>query len=241
METFGHSRRILAAHNDAALLKLVNRMLRLEGYHVLSTTEGKTAVRLSREVRPALVLLDMAGDGLRICEDIRQFSNVPVIILSNAGETDDIVRSLEHGADAHVIKPFAAAELVSRVNAILRRTEAPGRAVSHLISDELFIDFNRGLVTLAGEVVDLSPREYEVLSLLAGDAGRTCSHRDILTQVWGESYAGNSHVLQMTVGRLRKKIKDSAANPRHIVTRSGIGYLFRMTRPAPGRAIPLAR
>lgn len=246
MQRLGHGHRILAAHHSPAVLTLVSNTLRREGFDVLSTTESRTLLRLAREVRSALVLLDVAADGLRVCQEIRRFSNVPIIMIIDAGGTQDVILGLKQGADACIMKPFSTSELLARINALLRRSKALTSAtVNYLVSDELSIDFNQGVVTVAGKMVSLSPKEYEVLTLLAGDAGRTCTHRDILTHIWGEAYASNGHVLQMTVGRLRKKIRDSAANPKHIVTRSGIGYLFRKPAPAPGRqagrATPLAR
>jgi len=222
---------ILVVDDDRGLLKLVRRDLELEDYRVITASDGKTGLELIEDEDPALVLLDilMPGlDGFHVCERTRQFSDVPIIMLTAKSRIEDVVNGLDIGADDYVTKPFGADELLARVKAALRRTNFPEEMVQPAFtSGKLRIDFSQHRVTLGEEEVMLTPTEYRLLCLLACNAGRVLTHDQLLSEVWGWPYHGDAHVLQVAVNRLRKKIEDDPSNPKYIATKPGIGYMFK--------------
>ncbi len=225
-----HKPLVLAVDDDPGLLKLVKRALEINDYRVITASDGQSAVKLIEEENPALVLLDfmMPGlDGFQVCERTRAFSSVPIIMLTARGRPEDVTRGLNLGADDYVIKPFDTSELLARVNAVLRRTRFPDEMPQPpLVIGDLNIDFASHRVAVAGKEVLLTPIEYRVLCLLAQNAGKVITQNHLLTQVWGPGYIGDTRVLQVAMARLRKKIGDDAGEPRYIITRSGIGYMF---------------
>lgn len=175
-----------------------------------------------------MVLLDIilpGIDGYTVCQCIREFSQVPIIMVTARGNEEEKVRGLDIGADDYVPKPFSSNELVARVRAVLRRTklwdERP-EPVFH--SHDLLIDFARHKATLGSQEVNLTATEYRVLSYMARSADRVVTTDQILEEVWGYEYLGETHLLQVTMARLRQKLGDDARYPRYIVTRPGIGY-----------------
>lgn len=222
---------ILVIDDDPGLLKLVSRNLELEDYQVITAIDGETGLQLIEDEEPALVLLDimMPGlDGFQVCERVRQFSEVPIIMLTAKGRAEDIVHGLDTGADDYVIKPFDTNELLARVKAVLRRAKFPEEMPQPpFTSGELCIDFSQHRVTIAGKEVMLTPTEYRILCLLARNAGRVITRDHLLTEVWGWEYRGSTHILQVAVARLRKKIGGDPSNPKYIITRPGIGYTFK--------------
>lgn len=205
--------------------------MQAEGYRVVTAADGLRALQVVDEERPSLILLDimMPGmDGLSLCKRVREFSDVPVIMLTARGQVEDVVLGLDCGADDYVVKPFAADELLARVGAVLRRARPP-EALTHasVTCGDLRIDFAQHMVTVNGSEVHLTPTEYRLLALLASNAGRVITQAHLLQEVWGPEYAGEMHILQVAVARLRRKIGDEAASPRYVTTRSGIGYSFK--------------
>jgi two-component system KDP operon response regulator KdpE len=167
-------------------------------------------------------------DGFETLRMLREFSNVPVIMLTAKGEEDDRVYGLELGADDYVTKPFSAREVTSRVKAVLRRVSSvvePGEAILK-IDDRLQVDFNKREVIVDGEHVDLRPTEYRLLHHLIENAGWTLTHEQILSKVWGYEYRDESHYVRLYVNYLRDKIEEDPSNPRYIVTERGVGYRF---------------
>jgi DNA-binding response OmpR family regulator len=166
-------------------------------------------------------------DGYTVCERIREFSQVPIIMVTAKGNDEETVKGLDAGADDYVTKPFSSKELAARVKAALRRTtlwdEHPEPAFS---SNDLVIDFARHRVTVGSQEVNLTAIEYKLLSYLARNASRILTPDQILVTVWGEEYAGETHLLQVSIARLRQKLGDNARNPRYILTRPGIGYMM---------------
>jgi len=222
---------ILVVDDDPGILKLVTSNLELEGYQVATARDGKTAVELAENQQPTLVILDimMPGmDGFQTCQGIREFSEVPIIMLTAKGRVEDVIQGLNVGADDYVIKPFSTDELLARVRAVLRRARFPEEMPQPpFASGDLSIDFARHQVAINGEEVMLTPTEYRILCLLARNAGRTITQDHLLTEVWGQEYCGDTHILQVAVARLRKKIADDPSSPKYIATRPGIGYTFR--------------
>lgn len=225
---------ILVVDDDPSLARLVSHNLELEDYQVITASDGATALQITRSDHPALVLLDVLMpkmDGFTVCQHIREFSEVPIIMITVKGEADDIISGLNIGADDYVVKPFSINVLLARVKAVLHRAKSvqENQQPSFTLGG-LRIDFADNMVTVDGEEVALTPTEYKVLCLLAHNPGKVITVNHLLTQVWGEEYHNDSHILHVAIGRLRKKIGDDYGNPRYILTRSGVGYVFKESK-----------
>lgn len=228
---------ILAADDDPQLLRLVTRNLELEGYAVQAVSDGQQALDSIERQVPDLVLLDVMMprmDGFTVCERVREFSAVPIIIVTARGQDQDKVRGLDLGADDYLTKPFSVEELVARVRAVLRRSQFTahdaGQSMrSSLAIGDLSIDFSQHLVTMKGVEVALTPIEYRLVAYLAQNAGRVVTQDLLLEHVWGEEYSGESHMLQVNINRLRKKLEPDPATPHYFVTKVGVGYLMPNT------------
>jgi DNA-binding response OmpR family regulator len=222
---------VLVVDDDLDILKLVSVSLRLEGFRVIATADSDEALQLVRDKQPTLVLLDimMPGkDGFEVCQLIRGFSDLPIIMLTAKASVDDTVRGLDLGADDFVVKPFNVNELAARAKTVLHRTkETPETAQTTYASGELVIDFAQHLVRMGDREAVLPPIEYRLLSLLASNAGRVFTYGHLLTEVWGPEYYGEDiHILEAAVARLRKRLADGAGDHNYIATRRGIGYFF---------------
>jgi DNA-binding response OmpR family regulator len=227
----GQKSLVLVVDDDPEILRLVSLNLRLEGFRAITTADSSEAVHLVRDEQPALVLLDimMPGtDGFRVCQQIREFSEVPIIMLTAKGGVDDIVRGLDLGADDYVVKPFSVSELAARVKTVLHRTTMPQETPqTTFTSGELVIDFGQHLVRIADREAALPPIEYRLLCLLASNAGRVITYGHLLTEVWGPEYYGDDiHILEAAVARLRKRLANGSGDHNYIATRRGIGYFF---------------
>ncbi len=223
---------ILTADDDPQLLRLMTRNLQLEGYDVLGASDGQQALELIESNPPDLVLLDVMMpklDGFTVCYRVREFSSVPIIIVTARGQDQDKVRGLDLGADDYLTKPFSVDELLARVRAVLRRSQftarenAQGLRASTATGD-LTIDYSQHLVILAGREVPLTPTEYRILAYLAQNVGHVVTQDLLLEHVWGSEYLGESHMLQVNINRLRHKLEVDPTQPRYILTKVGIGY-----------------
>jgi two-component system alkaline phosphatase synthesis response regulator PhoP len=216
--------RILVVEDDPAILRGLELNLQIEGFETLSATDGERALELVPEAD--LVVLDLMlprVHGYQVCQRIRASGNtIPIILLSARNAEMDIVMGLELGADDYVTKPFRAAELVARARAHLRRRQPK---VDRWSFADVSIDVDRRLVTKAGEVVELTPREYELLVFLVQNEGRAVTRDQILQAVWGERYFGTDRTVDNFVTRLRQKL-DAPGDPAHFLTVRGIGYRF---------------
>jgi DNA-binding response OmpR family regulator len=230
---------ILAADDDPQLLRLMTRNLQLEGYDVIAASDGQQALEQIESNTPDLVLLDVMMprmDGFAVCQRVREFSSVPIIIVTARGQDQDKVRGLDLGADDYLTKPFNVDELLARVRAVLRRAQfataesAQGLQTTISIGD-LTIDFAQHQVTMNGAEVALTPIEYRILAYLAQNAGRVITQDLLLEHVWGAEYLGESHMLQVNINRLRRKLEPDAVNPHYILTKVGVGY-YVPTQPA---------
>ena len=221
---------VLVVDDDAHMLLMMQRVLELEGYRVLKVSNGEAAIDMLVEETPELVLLDImmpTVDGYNVCRQIREFSQIPIIMVTAKGSDEEKVEGFDAGADDYVTKPFSAEELTARVRAVLRRTKlGDERSESPFQSDALVIDFAQHRVTLSGQEVNLTATEYRLVSYLARNAGQVLTSAQILEKVWGEDYFGEIHVLQVNMARIRKKMGDDPKAPRFITTRTGIGYMF---------------
>jgi DNA-binding response OmpR family regulator len=224
-------RRILVVDDEERMVRFIRLNLEHDGFQVSEAFNGKQAVQRLRDVNPDLILLDVMMpdlDGFEVLEMIREISNVPVIMLTAKGEEDDRVRGLEKGADDYVTKPFSPRELVSRVRAVLRRTEGATGSMHGLIEvdERLKIDFDRREVWLEGKIVKLRPTEYRLLFHLVQNAGWVVSHDQLLAKVWGYEYRDEPHYVRLYINYLRQKLEKDAANPKYILTERGVGYRF---------------
>ena len=225
-------RRILVVDDEARMRRFVRMNLELEGFLVLEASDGLEAIRKTREEMPDLVLLDVEMpklDGFETLREIRRTSPVPVIMLTVRSEEDDLIRGLDLGADDYVTKPFSARELVSRVNALLRRVElsSPGDHSGRIdIDDRLSVDFDRREVLVDGKPVKLRPTEYRLLHHMVQNQGITLSHEQLLSKVWGQEYVDDNQLLRVYIAYLRQNIEPDPSNPRYIFNERGYGYRF---------------
>jgi DNA-binding response OmpR family regulator len=226
------SKRILIVDDEPRYLRLLEANLRTEGYEVATAQDGVQALDVFSAQPIDLVLLDVMMprlDGFGVCQRLREFSNVPIVILTARGEEQDRVRGLDLGADDYLVKPFSATELLARVRAVLRRAHAPTEVTGQarfFAHGDLKIDFARAEVWRGEEPISLSATEYRLLLQFTHNVGRILTSEDLLTSVWGVEYKNDKEILWVSIARLRQKLEDDAHAPHHIVTRSGLGYLM---------------
>ena len=222
---------ILVVDDDERTQHMLGSMLRLEGYRVITASNGEEALKQFNYESPDLILLDIMMpeiDGYDLCQRIREFSQVPIIMLTAKDSEQDTIDGLDVGADDYVTKPFLSKELLARIRAALRRTRQwDERPTPPFHLNDLTVDFSNHQVYQKGREIRLTATEYRLLSYLARNAGRVLTADAILNVVWGDRYYGDVHLLQSTMTNLRSKLGDNARNPRYIVTRSGIGYMMR--------------
>ena len=223
-------RRILVVDDEERMVRFIRMNLEHDGFQVIEAFNGKQAIDKLRDT-PDLVLLDVMMpdlDGFEVLKTIREVTNVPVIMLTAKGEEDDRVRGLELGADDYITKPFSPRELVSRVKAVLRRTEGVTGSMHGLIEvdSRLKIDFDRREIWLEGKLVKLRPTEYRLLYHLVQNAGWVVSHDQLLQKVWGYEYRDEPHYVRLYINYLRQKLEKDPADPKYILTERGVGYRF---------------
>jgi len=223
---------VVAADDDPQLLRLMTRNLQLEGFDVLAASDGQQALELIENHAPDIVLLDVMMpkmDGFTVCYRVREFSTVPIIIVTARGQDQDKVRGLDLGADDYLTKPFSVEELLARVRAVLRRSEFT--TMEHIqglqattATGNLMVDYSQHLVMLNEREIAFTPTEYRIIAYLAQNVGRIVTQDLLLEQVWGQEYLGESHMLQVNINRLRRKLEVDATQPRYILTKVGVGY-----------------
>lgn len=227
----GDGELILAVDDEPRMIRFIRMNLELEGYRVIEAHNGPEALDKVRQELPDLVLLDVMMpemDGFETLRSLRKFSNVPVIMLTVRDEEEDKVRGLELGADDYVTKPFSTRELISRIKALLRRTQSPTEPKDSIlrIDDRLSVDLNRRDVIVEGERIHLRPTEFRLLHHLIENAGWVVPHNTLLTKVWGYEYRNEIQNLRLYINYLRKKIEPDPSNPRYILTEREAGYRF---------------
>jgi DNA-binding response OmpR family regulator len=226
------AKRILIVDDEPRYLRLLEANLRTEGYEVATAQDGVQALDVFSSQPIDLVLLDVMMprlDGFGVCQRLREFSNVPIVILTARGEEQDRVRGLDLGADDYLVKPFSATELLARVRAVLRRAHAPTETTGQarfFTHGDLKIDFARAEVWHGEEPISLSATEYRLLLHFTHHVGKILTSEDLLTSVWGAEYKNDKEILWVSIARLRQKLEVDAHAPHHIVTRSGLGYLM---------------
>jgi two-component system, OmpR family, KDP operon response regulator KdpE len=219
--------RVLVCDDEQQILRALRVILRDAGYEAVPASTGEEALDAAAVSRPSAAIVDLVLpdiDGIEVCRRLREWSDMPLIVLSAVGDEDVKVRALAAGADDYVTKPFGPRELIARLQANLRRID-PDPEQSVITSGELEIDLASHTVRQNGEEVHLTPTEFGLLALLARNRGRLMTHRDLLVAVWGDGYSDDTQVLRAHIANLRRKIEPSAG-PRYIRTDPGVGYRF---------------
>jgi DNA-binding response OmpR family regulator len=221
--------RILVVDDEPLYIRLLKVNLEAEGYEVATAYNGEEALESLSATTPDLIIMDVVMpklDGITTCIRIRQFSNVPIILLTALGEEHDRVNGLNIGADDYVVKPFSATELVARVRALLRRVSDKPESIEarQFIHGNLRIDIAKAEVWKDEKQVYLSATEYKLLIFFAHHVGQVLTAEELLEATWGESYKEEKEILWVSIARLRQKLEDNPHAPMHIVTRTGLGY-----------------
>lgn len=224
--------RILIVEDDQPLLKFLRANLKARGYDVFVATDGQEALDQVEKELPDLILLDIKLpklDGIEVCRRLRQWSKVPILMVSARGQESDKVACLDLGADDYITKPFGVEELMARVRAAFRRADASRQAAAQptFISGSFEFNFAAGKVTVSGQEVPLTRLEYELLSELVKNAGKILTHNMLLGRVWGPEFAGAREYLHVIIYRLRRKIEPQPSKPSYIITVPGVGYRFQ--------------
>ncbi|HUT96997.1 MAG TPA: response regulator transcription factor [Dehalococcoidales bacterium] len=223
--------RILIVDDELSILKYLRANLEAEGYEVLMAMDGIQALQTLEAELPDLVVLDIMMpemDGLEVCRRLREWSQLPVIMLSALDDESDKVQCLDLGADDYITKPFGKEEFIARVRAVMRRAEAasPAPNIPSVKSGDLEINFSKRKVTVKGKEVALTSTEYALLQELTLNAGKVLTYTHLLQKVWGNDYADEREYLHVFVSRLRAKLEADPKNPRYTTTVSGVGYRF---------------
>lgn len=226
-ERVNHRPRVLVCDDETQILRALRVILRDAGFEALPAATGEEALDVAAVQRPDAAIVDLVLpdlDGVEVCRSLREWSEMPIIVLSAVGEEDSKVRALAAGADDYVTKPFGPRELIARLHAVLRRaSDAPEDSV--IQADGLELDLAARVVRRDGSDVHLTPTEFDLLRVLARNRGRLITHRELLQTVWGASYTEDTQVLRAHVANLRRKIEPSDG-PRYIKTDPGVGYRF---------------
>jgi two-component system KDP operon response regulator KdpE len=221
--------RVLVCDDESHIVRALKLVLREAGFEALPAESAAQALQVATLQRPDAAILDLRlpdGDGVQVCREIREWSDMPIVVLSAVGDEDQMVRALEAGADDYVVKPFKPRELVARLQAALRRA-APATDEPVVHADGLEVDLAGRTVRRGGEAVHLTPTEFELLRALVRNRGRLLTHRALLREVWGQAYANDVPTLRTTIARLRRKIEPAGdGGPSYIRTDPGVGYRF---------------
>jgi two-component system KDP operon response regulator KdpE len=220
--------RVLVVDDEPQILRGLKVVLRQAGFEVdTAATKGEALDRVA--VRPPEVLvLDLIlpdGSGVEVCEAVRSWSKLPIVVLSAVGDEREKVRALDAGADDYLTKPFGTDELLARLRAVMRRSGDGGQPVISL--GDLAIDVAGHTVARAGEEIHLTPLEFDIVRVLALHAGKLVTHRQLLTEVWGREYVDETHYLRVHVAHIRAKLEPDPSSPRYLVTDPGVGYRLR--------------
>jgi two-component system KDP operon response regulator KdpE len=221
--------RVLVVDDERAIRRYLHAALNAQGYTVYDASNGLEALNAVITDKPDLVILDLGLpdlDGVEVTRRLREWTQIPIIILSVREQEEDKIAALDAGADDYLTKPFSSGELMARIRVAMRRSlQSTSEPVFE--SDGLKVDLARRKVTANGQEVSLTPTEYELLRVLVQNAGRVITHRQLLKQVWGLAYEAESHILRVNMSNLRRKIELDPTRPHYILTEPGVGYRMR--------------
>ncbi|HSJ52255.1 MAG TPA: response regulator [Anaerolineae bacterium] len=221
--------RVLVVDDEAAIRRYLRASLSAHGYTVFEVESGGAALEAITADRPDVVILDLGlpdVDGVEVTRVLREWTQIPIIILSVRGQEADKIAALDAGADDYLTKPFGTGELLARMRVALRRANQ-SKAEPVFVADNLSVDLSRRLVTVGGAEIQLTPTEYDLLRVLVTHAGKVLTHRQLLREVWGMGYEQETHMLRVNISNLRHKIEPDPARPHYILTESGVGYRLR--------------
>jgi len=222
---------VLVVDDDVQILRYIRRTLELEGYQTLTATDGRAALEVMEQETPGLILLDIMLpeiDGYSVCERIREFSTVPIIMVTAKDNDEEKVKGLELGADDYITKPFSIVELLARVKAVLRRSRISGAVAAPAVyrGNGIEVNFASRQVAVDGRPVSLTPTEFNLLQELVLNKGKVLTHSHLLQKVWGSEYRDEKEYLHVFIGRLRTKLHLDSKDQRYIRTIPGVGYQF---------------
>jgi len=229
-----HRPRVLIVDDDLTIIKFLRANLKASDYETLAAMDGAEALQITERELPDLLILDITMpkmDGFEVCRRLREWSQIPIIMLSARGDEEDKMKCLNLGADDYITKPFGVGELIARVRAVFRRTEAavtPSTQPSFTAGD-IQINFVKRQVTVSGKEVKLTPTEYALLQELVLNKGKVLTHTHLLNKVWGLEYREERQYLHVFIRRLRAKLETDPRNPRYITAVPGVGYQFQAT------------
>jgi two-component system, OmpR family, KDP operon response regulator KdpE len=221
--------RILVVDDERPIRRFLNASLSSQ-YQVIEAASGEEALRAVVEQQPELIILDLGLpdlDGVEVTRRLREWTQIPIIIVSVRDQETEKIKSLDAGADDYLTKPFGAAELMARIRVALRRAPQP-ESDAIFTNDDLAVDLARRVVSVDGKETYLTPTEYDILCHLVQHAGKVVTHRQLLRTVWGAAYEDETHLLRVNVSNLRRKIEKDPAKPRHVTTEPGVGYRLKV-------------
>ena len=227
----GAAARILVVDDEPQVLRSLSAALRAAGYEVSGAATAAQALETAALHPPDAVVLDLLlpdGTGEEVSRRLREWTQVPIVVVSAVDEEEQKIAALDAGADDYVTKPYAVGELLARVRAAMRRAAAPAGEAPTVAFGRVRVDLALREVRVDGEVVHLTPHEYGLLAELARSPGRVITHRALLSAVWGPEYADETHYLRVYMGNLRRKLEDDPSRPAHLVTETGVGYRLRV-------------
>ncbi len=221
--------KVLIVDDEKAIQRFLRNALSGGEYSIYEAGTGQEALAAAAQIRPDIIILDLGlpdMDGLEVLSRLREWAKIPVIVLTVRERENDKISALDAGADDYVTKPFGIGELLARMRVALRRSiqEAPEPIYK---TDELEVDLQRRRVLVKGTEIQLTPTEYDVLKLLVAHAGKVITHRHILSQIWGDTYLEQPHILRVTISNLRHKLEPEPERPRYIITEPGVGYRLK--------------
>lgn len=227
-------KRVLVVDDEKLIVKGIKFSLEQDDMMVDAAYDGETALEMLRSNTYDMVLLDImlpGLTGLEICQQVREFSNVPIIMLTAKGDDMDKILGLEYGADDYITKPFNILEVKARIKAIMRRNakKAPEASpVKHIEAGELKLDFDSRRASISGREVNLTAKEFDILMLLITNPNKVYSREALLKEIWGEDYVGDARTVDVHVRRLREKIETNPGDPQYVFTKWGVGYYYRV-------------
>ncbi len=222
-----HGPRILVVDDDKAIRRFLHTSLIANGYTVFEAASGAESLQAVAAHRPDVVILDLGlpdMDGVEVTTRLREWSQLPIIVLSVRGQETDKITALDVGADDYLTKPFSVGELMARIRVVLRRAAGNDHTGAVFTTDELRVDLAQRLVSVRDHEIQLTPTEYDLLRVLVTHAGKVLTHQHLLREVWGMGYGGETHLLRVNISNLRRKLEQNPSRPHYILTEPGVGY-----------------